>query len=56
MQTRDKHKAATPADWQPGEEVIVPPPGSCGDAKERVESSDSSVRCVDWFLSFKNVA
>ncbi len=56
MQTTDKHKVATPADWQPGEEVIVPPPGSCGAAKERVESHDPSVRCVDWFLCFKNVA
>ena len=27
MQTTDTHKVATPADWQPGEEVSVPPPG-----------------------------
>jgi peroxiredoxin (alkyl hydroperoxide reductase subunit C) len=56
MQTSDKHKVATPADWQPGEEVIVPPPGSCGAAKERMESTDSSVRSIDWFLSFKKIA
>jgi peroxiredoxin 2/4 len=56
MQTTDKHKVATPADWQPGEEVIVPPPGSCGAAKEGVESRDPSVRCIDWFLCFKKVA
>jgi peroxiredoxin (alkyl hydroperoxide reductase subunit C) len=55
MQTTDKHKVATPADWQPGEEVIVPPPGSCGAAKERVESTDPSIRCVDWFLCFKKL-
>jgi peroxiredoxin (alkyl hydroperoxide reductase subunit C) len=56
MQTTDKHKVATPADWQPGEEVIIPPPGSCGAARERVESRDPSVRCIDWFLCFKKVA
>lgn len=56
MQTSDQHKVATPADWQPGEEVIVPPPGSCGAAKERVESKDPSIRCVDWFLCFKKLA
>ena len=56
MQTTDKEKVATPADWQPGEEVIIPPPGSCGAAKERVESKDPAVRCVDWFLCFKKVA
>jgi peroxiredoxin (alkyl hydroperoxide reductase subunit C) len=55
MQTTDKYGVATPADWQPGEEVIVPPPGSCGAAKERVESKDPSVRCVDWFLCFKKL-
>ncbi|MFP5228012.1 MAG: peroxiredoxin [Acidobacteriota bacterium] len=55
MQTSDKHGVATPADWQPGEEVIVPPPGSCGAAKERVESRDPSMRCVDWFLCFRKL-
>ena len=55
LQTTDKYGVATPADWQPGEEVIVPPPGSCGAAKERVESKDPSLRCVDWFLCFKKL-
>lgn len=55
MQTSDEYGVATPADWQPGEEVIVPPPGSCGAAKERVESKDPSLRCVDWFLCFKQL-
>jgi len=56
MQTSDAHQVATPADWQPGDEVIVPPPGSCGAAKERVESKDPSLRCIDWFLTFKKIA
>lgn len=56
MQTSDAHQVATPADWQPGEEVIVPPPGSCGAARARVELKDPSVRNVDWFLSFKTLA
>ena len=37
MQHSDQHKIATPANWQPGDDVIVPPPGSCGAAKERME-------------------
>ncbi|MDW3227847.1 MAG: peroxiredoxin, partial [Acidobacteriota bacterium] len=28
MQTSDKHQVATPADWRPGDKVIIPPPGS----------------------------
>lgn len=55
MQTSDRCGVATPADWQPGEEVIVPPPGSCGAAKERVALQDPSVRKIDWFLSFKTL-
>jgi peroxiredoxin (alkyl hydroperoxide reductase subunit C) len=56
MQTADKYQVATPADWQPGEEVIVPPPGSCGVAKERVENADKEgYRCLDWFLCFKTL-
>ncbi len=56
LQTADKYKVATPADWQPGEDVIVPPPGSCGTAKERVETADKeNIRCLAWFLCFKSL-
>jgi peroxiredoxin (alkyl hydroperoxide reductase subunit C) len=47
MQMADKNKVATPANWQPGEDVIVPTPGSCGAAKERMEKPDADVRCLD---------
>jgi peroxiredoxin (alkyl hydroperoxide reductase subunit C) len=54
MQTSDANKIATPADWQPGDDVIVPPPGSCGTAKERVETAkEQGIKCLDWFMCFK---
>ena len=53
MQTADKYSIATPADWRPGEDVIVPPAGSCGTAKERMESDD--VKCSDWFFCTKSL-
>lgn len=54
MQTSDKYKVATPADWQPGDDVIVPPPGSCGSAKERVAGAgEKGYKCLDWFLCLK---
>jgi peroxiredoxin 2/4 len=54
MQTGDKHNVATPADWQPGDDVIVPPPGSCGVAKERVDGADKEgIKCLDWFMCLK---
>ncbi|MCE1252035.1 MAG: peroxiredoxin [Anaerolineae bacterium] len=55
MQTADAHGIATPADWKPGDDVIVPPPGSCGVAKERVETKDPDIYVQDWFFTFKKM-
>lgn len=53
MQKGDKEGIATPANWQPGDDVIIPPPGSCGAAKERVESKEEGKYCLDWFMCFR---
>lgn len=50
MQTADAFSVATPADWQPGDPVIVPPAGSCGVAKDRMEGKEKDVTCHDWFF------
>lgn len=55
MQTSDAHNVATPADWRPGDDVIIPPPGSCGTAKERVEKAGKDYYCLDWFMCFKKL-
>ena len=55
LQTADKLKVATPADWQPGDDVIVPPPGSCGAAQKRIEGEQQGTKCLDWFLCLKEV-
>lgn len=56
LQTADALSVATPADWRPGDPVIVPPAGSCGVAKERMESAEQGVTCVDWFFCTKEVS
>lgn len=53
LQKADKDKVATPADWRPGDDTIVPTAGSCGVAKERMESKADDVYCLDWFMCFK---
>ena len=53
MQYSDQFKIATPANWQPGDDVIVPPPGSCGTAKDRVEKPDPDTKVLDWFMVLK---
>ena len=53
LQKADKDKVATPADWRPGDDVIIPTAGSCGTAKERMESKDEDMYCLDWFMCFR---
>lgn len=53
LQKADKDVCATPANWQPGDDVIVPTAGSCGVAKERMESDDANQYCLDWFMCFR---
>ena len=55
MQTADAFSIATPADWRPGDDVIVPPAGSCGVAKERMESK-GNIKCYDWFFCTKPIS
>jgi peroxiredoxin (alkyl hydroperoxide reductase subunit C) len=47
LQTHEKHKVATPANWQPGDKVIVPPPATQQEAEERM---NAGYECVDWYF------
>ena len=55
LQTADAFSVATPADWRPGDDVIVPTAGSCGVAKERMENKQD-MTCYDWFFCTKKLA
>jgi len=54
MQTSDKFSVATPADWYPGDDVIISPAGSCGVAEQRMTSTDE-LDCKDWFFCTKKL-
>jgi peroxiredoxin (alkyl hydroperoxide reductase subunit C) len=56
LQTADAFSVATPADWRPGDPVIVPPAGSCGVAKDRMDGNVEGVTCVDWFFCTKEIS
>ena len=56
LQTADEFGVALPADWRPGDEVIIPPAGSCGVAKERMETKDKDMHCYDWFFCTKKLS
>ncbi len=54
LQTSDAFKVATPADWRPGDDVIISPAGSCGVAKDRVEGKED-MECQDWFFCTRKI-
>ena len=59
LQLSEKENVALPANWEPGKDVIVPPPGTQAALKERVElvKSDSDdcyeYDMKDWYLTFR---
>ncbi|HHV43000.1 MAG TPA: peroxiredoxin [Clostridiaceae bacterium] len=54
LQKSDKDGVALPANWEPGKDVIVPPPGTCPAVKERKElAKGEEYEMKDWYLTFK---
>ncbi|HEU4595372.1 MAG TPA: peroxiredoxin [Pyrinomonadaceae bacterium] len=52
MQTADDNACATPANWQKGDKVVVPPPQTQADAEKRM---DSDYEVTDWYFSKRNL-
>jgi peroxiredoxin 2/4 len=52
LQATDAHGVATPANWQPGEPVIVPPPRTQELAGERLKEGYD---CKDWYFCKKQL-
>lgn len=53
LQTSDKNGVATPANWRPGDKVIVPPPKTQETAEARVK--EKGVECKDWYFCKKEL-
>ena len=52
LQTTDAHKVATPANWKPGEKVVLPPPATTEMAEARLKEG---LDCTDWYLCRKQL-
>lgn len=48
LQVSDTHRVATPENWQPGEDVIVPTPQTVAAADARMQEG---LNTVDWYFS-----
>jgi peroxiredoxin (alkyl hydroperoxide reductase subunit C) len=54
LQTADKHGVACPANWRPGDNVVVPAPKTMADVEKRM--ADTSLDRKDWYLSLKKLS
>ena len=52
LQTTDKFKVSTPANWQPGDRVVVPPPKTTAEMEKRMTEG---YECRDWYLCFRKI-
>jgi peroxiredoxin (alkyl hydroperoxide reductase subunit C) len=52
LQTSDKYGVATPANWQPGDKVVVPSPKTSEEMEKRLQQGYD---CKDWYLCFKEI-
>lgn len=56
LQTSDQYHVVTPADWQPGQPVLVPPPQTYKGLMERQNDPQAlGLTCKDWFLCGKKL-
>jgi peroxiredoxin (alkyl hydroperoxide reductase subunit C) len=52
LQVTDQFQVATPANWEPGQHVVIPAPKTVEDVARRIESGHE---CVDWYLCYKSL-
>lgn len=52
LQTSDEHKVATPENWHPGEDVIVPTPQTAAAAEARMSEG---LMTRDWYFSTRSL-
>lgn len=55
LQTCDAFHIALPADWRPGEKIIMPSPRTLDAAKERANDKSEGITCYDWFFCTKEL-
>ena len=53
IQTSDANGVATPCNWQPGEQVIVPAPNTAEGAEKRL--TEAGVDATDWYFAKKSL-
>lgn len=53
LQVADCNNASTPANWIPGQPIIVPKPNTFSELQQRVKEIEQNKNGISWYLSFK---
>lgn len=55
LQTADAHGVSTPADWKPGDPVVVAPPAQISAMETKEQAEEKGYDYKRWYLRFRNV-
>ncbi len=53
LQKTDNEDVLTPADWRPGDDVMLPVPPNNKLAERRMQETQEGVHCLEWFMCLK---
>src|ERR1700731_3011716 len=56
LQTSEANSVSCPADWRPGDAVLVPAPSTLSDAAKRSSDDTAGLAVKTWYLSTKELA
>jgi peroxiredoxin (alkyl hydroperoxide reductase subunit C) len=56
LQTADTNGVSCPANWLPGQQVIVPAPSTTADAVRRTNGGGAGLNVSTWYLAKKELA
>ena len=53
LQLHDEEGSATPANWEPGDDVLLGAPLTIEEAEQRMSGQDDSLEPVEWYLTIR---
>ena len=55
LQTAEKYTILTPADWNPGDDVMIPSPKTTAEADKLQGKASDDLRSLSWYMWFKKL-
>lgn len=55
LKTAFAYKVSTPANWEPGKDVVISPASTYEAAQHRVDAKPNGTVCKEWFLCMKHI-